>query len=177
MNDIKIPTFCATHPDIETSLRCNRCGKPICPKCAVATPTGYRCQECVQGQQKIFETAVWHDYLIGGLIAAGLALAGSYIVPRLGFFTIILGPVAGGIIAEVVRVITNKRRAKQLFKIIATATLVGCLPVLLTSVVVFFVYLSQGSLASVWSLLWKVVYSITVTSTVYYRLAGIQINV
>ncbi len=48
------PTYCANHPGVETSLRCNKCGKPICAKCAVRTPTGYRCKECVRGQLKDF---------------------------------------------------------------------------------------------------------------------------
>ena len=51
------PVYCANHPGVETSLRCNKCGKPICAKCAIRTPTGYRCKECVRGQQRIFETA------------------------------------------------------------------------------------------------------------------------
>ncbi|MBA2247993.1 MAG: hypothetical protein H0W23_07685 [Chloroflexia bacterium] len=29
-----------------TGLRCNRCGKPICPRCAVRTPVGMRCPDC-----------------------------------------------------------------------------------------------------------------------------------
>ena len=33
---------CANHPDRETLLRCNKCGKPICISCAVRTPVGYR---------------------------------------------------------------------------------------------------------------------------------------
>jgi len=40
------PTYCAEHPDTETRLRCSRCGKPICPRCAVRTPVGMRCPDC-----------------------------------------------------------------------------------------------------------------------------------
>ena len=43
MINLNAPTYCANHPGVETSLRCNKCGKPICAKCAVRTPTGYRC--------------------------------------------------------------------------------------------------------------------------------------
>jgi len=50
--------YCYVHPDRETLLRCNRCERPICQSCAVLTPTGYRCKECVRGQQKIFEPRV-----------------------------------------------------------------------------------------------------------------------
>ncbi|MBL8128361.1 MAG: hypothetical protein JNM64_12030 [Chloroflexia bacterium] len=33
---------CAEHQEVETRLRCSRCGKPICPRCAVRTPVGMR---------------------------------------------------------------------------------------------------------------------------------------
>lgn len=39
-------TRCSYHPNVLTNLRCSRCGKPICPKCAVRTPVGMRCPEC-----------------------------------------------------------------------------------------------------------------------------------
>lgn len=37
---------CSYHPKVMTGLRCNRCGKPICPQCAVRTPVGFRCPDC-----------------------------------------------------------------------------------------------------------------------------------
>lgn len=37
---------CSQHPDVRTRLRCSRCGKPICPRCAVRTPVGLRCPDC-----------------------------------------------------------------------------------------------------------------------------------
>jgi hypothetical protein len=40
-------------PDRETYLRCNRCERHICTSCAVLTPTGYRCKNCVRGAQKV----------------------------------------------------------------------------------------------------------------------------
>ncbi len=49
--------YCTVHPNVETALRCNRCGRPMCNRCAVRTPVGYRCRECVRGQQQVFYTA------------------------------------------------------------------------------------------------------------------------
>src|SRR4051812_37917059 len=37
---------CSYHPNTFTRLRCSRCGKPICPQCAVRTPVGLRCPDC-----------------------------------------------------------------------------------------------------------------------------------
>ena len=68
------PVFCANHPTVETMLRCNRCSKPICTRCAVQTPVGYRCRECVGQQQAAFYSGGLFDYVIGGFI--GLILGG-----------------------------------------------------------------------------------------------------
>ena len=132
------PMYCANHPTVETSLRCNKCGKPICAKCAIRTPTGYRCKECVRGQLKIFDTAVWYDYLLGFLIAGVLGFLASLLaslVSRVGFigwFLIIIGaPTAGIIIAEGVRLVIRKHRSRALFITIASAVIVGALPVIL----------------------------------------------
>ncbi len=40
------PYYCANHPSVPTFLRCARCDKPICARCRVSTPVGYRCYEC-----------------------------------------------------------------------------------------------------------------------------------
>ena len=65
--------YCANHPTVATTLRCNRCEKPICPQCAVLTPTGYRCKECVKSQQKIFDTSEARDFLLGFIVTALLS--------------------------------------------------------------------------------------------------------
>ena len=49
---------CANHPHRETTLRRNRCEKPICAQCALLTINGYRCGECVRGQQAQFDTTI-----------------------------------------------------------------------------------------------------------------------
>lgn len=37
---------CTYHPSVRTRLRCSKCGTPICPRCAVETPVGFRCPDC-----------------------------------------------------------------------------------------------------------------------------------
>ena len=166
------PLYCANHPDVETSLRCNKCEKPICPKCAVATPTGYRCRECVRGQQKSFETALWYDNVLALIIAGVLSYIGSRIVPLMGFFTLLLSPIAGVIIAEAVRFTIKRRRSKRLFQIAALGTVIGSLPILLlTLIAVFF-----GNYSGLWSLVLQGLYTAIISSTVYYRLSGINLS-
>ncbi len=164
--------YCANHPNIETTLRCNRCEKPICVRCAVLTPTGYRCKECVRGQQKQFDTATWLDFPMTIVIAALLAYIGSQIVPRLGFFTIFLAPFAGVIIAEAIRLVIRKRRSRRLFLTATIAAGVGSSPPIL---IVLLSVLAGGSLGLLLGLIWQGVYTFFVITTVYYRLSGIRL--
>lgn len=164
--------YCENHPNFETTLRCNRCDKPICAKCAVLTETGYRCTECVRAQQKTFDTATWIDYILAIGIAVIMAYIGSLITSRIGFFTIFLAPIAGIVIAEVIRFAIRRRRSKRLFRATAAATAFGgLLPILsllaLTGLTI--------GLTGLFYFIWPVVYTVLVTSTVYYRLAGIQL--
>jgi membrane associated rhomboid family serine protease len=52
------PLFCDRHPQVETTLRCNRCGKPICPKCAQRTPVGFRCPTCISAIENRYYSSV-----------------------------------------------------------------------------------------------------------------------
>ena len=176
MSDTEPILYCANHPNTETTLRCSRCEKPICAKCAVLTPTGYRCKECVRGQQKVFNTALWYDYLSAFIIGSLLSYLGSRIVPALGFFTIFIAPIAGVIIAEVIRFIVRRRRSKQLFQLTAAATALGSLPLLLLIAISTLSLMSRGGIGLLLSLVWQGLYTFTVTSTVYYRLAGINVR-
>jgi hypothetical protein len=172
-----IPTeklYCYKHPNIETSLRCNRCERPICPQCAILTPTGYRCKECVRDQQKVFDTAQVYDCPLAFILAAGIAFAGSLLASRFGFFTIFIGPLAGLIIAEVVRFAVHRRRSRLLYQITSLATLLGSLPIVLIAI---FASILNGTGFALFSLLWPAVYSFLVTTSVYYRLSGIQIRI
>jgi hypothetical protein len=166
MTDSAPKLYCANHPDVETSLRCNKCEKPICAKCAVLTPTGYRCKECIRGQQKIFETAEWIDYPLIFVSVTILAYLGSLIAFRLGFFIILLAPLAGGVIAEIARAITRHRRSKRLYLLAVAAAIIGCVPLGLQFILQF----------SLLGLIWHLAYTILMTSTLYTRLAGIKIG-
>jgi hypothetical protein len=167
------PTYCANHPGVETSLRCNKCGKPICAKCAVRTPTGYRCKECVRGQLKIFDTALWYDYVLGFLIAAILGFLASLLarlvsgLSFIGWILIVIGaPSAGMVISEGVRLVIRKRRSRALFITIAAAVVVGALPVILAQVFTL----------NIFGLIFQGIYLFIATPIVYTRLSGIQLN-
>ncbi|MGC8779793.1 MAG: hypothetical protein ACP5UQ_02915 [Anaerolineae bacterium] len=126
---------CANHPERETMLRCNRCDKPICMECAVRTPVGYRCKECVQQQQAIFFNDRPGDPIIVAGVAATLGvLLGALLYLFLGFlglFSLLLaifaGPAIGGVVAEAVRRAVGRRRGRYQKQIAAGGWVVGLL--------------------------------------------------
>jgi hypothetical protein len=135
--------YCANHPTVETLLRCNKCGKPICMKCAVQTPVGYRCRECVRQQQNVYFNAEAWDNPIALAVSFVVTLLAtplvSAILGRTGFFGIMIGlfigASAGGVLAQIIRWAVGKRRGRYLHYFALAGVLLG---VLLGSVISLF---------------------------------------
>ena len=45
-------TYCSGHPDTPTRLRCSRCDRPICGRCAIPATVGQHCPWCVAEARK-----------------------------------------------------------------------------------------------------------------------------
>jgi hypothetical protein len=172
--------YCANHPDRETSLRCNRCNKPICAACAIQTPTGYRCEECVRGQQKVFNTAKLQDFVLAFIVGALLSYLGAFIggfIGSIGFFglflLILFSPFAGGVIAEAVRRVVGRRRSVTLSRVATAAVILGVAPSLLGPLQFL---LGGGGLGSLLAILWPALYAALSVSAFYYRLTGISLG-
>ena len=165
---------CYVHPNRETVLRCNRCEQPICTECAILTPTGYRCKNCVKSQQKVFDTtfntATPVDLVVGPLIALVLSAIGSQIAGFFGFWGILMAAFFGWGIAEMVRRAVHRRRSKVLFNLVGAALLVGSL-MLPAGLLI----LTGGHIFS--SLLWPLVIAIVITAAGYSNIRGNVIRV
>jgi hypothetical protein len=173
---------CVNHPDVETYLRCNKCGQPICPKCAVRTPVGYRCKSCINAQQQVFYADFRSiHYMIAAVVALPLSFVAGMILPLLGWFVTILGPLAGVAIAEIVRWAIQRRRGRYTWVVVCGCIILGGLPMLLLPLIGLAGMALLGGLGDVtgvagqamgglFSMLWPGAYLVMATGAAYWRL-------
>lgn len=125
--------YCANHPNTETLLRCNKCGKPICMKCASLTDVGYRCKECIRVQQDVYFNAESWDNPIAFAVAFVVAVIAtpiiSAILGRTFFFgfiiAIFLGPSAGGLLSQIIRKAVGRRRGRYMHFVAMAGVVLG----------------------------------------------------
>ena len=124
---------CAYHPDVETNLRCGKCGKPICPKCLVQTPVGAKCPDCAKLYKlPTYQVSTKH-YLraigtgLGMAIVCGIAWAvvGGFL--RFFYLNLILAAGAGYVIGEVISRSVNRKRGTGLAVIAGSALVISYL--------------------------------------------------
>ena len=91
----------------------------MCTKCAVRTPVGYRCRECVRGQQQIFYNAKTVDPIIQGVVSVILGGIGSGLMGFLNFgfigwlIAFWAGSAVGALIADIAHRLVGKRRRRH----------------------------------------------------------------
>lgn len=120
-------TYCEVHPDRETSLRCNKCGRLMCVQCAVQTPVGYRCRECVRQQEDKYYNVAQADYVIVFAICFALSLIGGTLATaiRLGIFVIFVAFPLGGLIGNLALRATGRRRGRYSAQVAAAGAVLG----------------------------------------------------
>ncbi len=128
------PLQCAAHPEVETYLRCGRCGRPICPRCLVQTPVGARCRDCARPQRLPTFELGGLGYLkllpvgLGAVLLSGLAWA--VVLPlalRLGLLGILAGAAIGYLVGEAVALAFNRKRAAILAVVAGLGVVLGFL--------------------------------------------------
>ncbi|MFA5316772.1 MAG: hypothetical protein WC369_05055 [Dehalococcoidales bacterium] len=124
---------CTCGSDQETSLRCSKCGKPICTRCLVQTPIGARCPECARLYKLPTYSVSTAYYLRAAAVAMVLAVVMGLIwgvvtkmVPLFNL-NLLLAPVVGYIIGEVTSRAVNRKRSTGLAVIAAAGVIVSYL--------------------------------------------------
>ena len=127
---------CARHPDVETSLRCGKCGTPICPRCMVQTPVGARCPDCAG----LYKLPTYRVSTVYYLRAVGTALVTAAVIGLIwgvldkfilyyfyGFFSLFLAYGVGYVIGEVVSLSVNRKRGNWLVAVGSAAVVISYL--------------------------------------------------
>ena len=171
MSDTKNTLTCTFHPKVETQLRCNRCDKPICIKCATRTPTGYRCPECIRSQQKIFITTKWYDQVIAVAVSGIIAFLGSLFAVNLGIYlTILIAVGAGYLVVWTVKKAIKNRRSPILKYVMTGSAFLGSIIPVIDILVRDFRYYGTILGGGLYSMVWYLAYSVILAAYVYYQL-------
>ena len=128
-------TYCPQHPQVETRMRCNKCGKLICLKCAARTPVGYRCRDCVYQQQNIYFNAKGYENMIAFLVSFGLTCLATPLVALISdsfyfgafYLAFLAGPSAGALLVQSVRLAVQRRRSRHMHFFLVGGMIVGLL--------------------------------------------------
>lgn len=113
-NEADPPLYCAKHPNEPTYLRCARCDKPICAKCRVSTPVGFRCYECANLQSVptyAIDSNVYIKAALFGAVVGGAAGVLMGLFPAFEFWAALLMGVA---VPEAVARASNQKRGPGL---------------------------------------------------------------
>jgi hypothetical protein len=145
------------------------------------TPVGYRCNECVKGQQAAFDTAGWIYLVIAGIVAAiGTAIAVA-LLSFIGFWGLLLAAVVGGGLAELIRRTLGRRRNRRLPYAAVIGCVIGVLAYMFVTYAPFLLAVFSGfgdfSLlaAGGFRLLFPIGYGVIIATTVFARLRGIRL--
>lgn len=114
------PLRCATHPQVETNLRCGKCGKPICPKCMVQTLVGARCRDCAQLSRLPTYQVSLSQYPIALGVALGLGAVLGVVwgflsfMPFFFYLNFLVSMGVGYVVGEVTGLVVNRKRGRGL---------------------------------------------------------------
>ena len=120
---------CTYHPNVDTEMSCNECGKPICPIEMVATPVGYKCPDCARPARSQYMYVKPRQLLFGSLAGLGAALVGGFVLSAVGFTFFLVSLGYGVLVGEAVRRGAGGHRGPIMTGVgIAAVTIAGLLP-------------------------------------------------
>jgi hypothetical protein len=119
------PLQCYRHPDRETYVRCGRCDRPICPRCAMSGLVGLRCRECGSPGRDPLTKLTPTQVGAGLAVALGGGTVAGFAGLQMGFFlSLCAGPFIGALIGEGVMRATGYKRG-NIVRALVVAGIVG----------------------------------------------------
>lgn len=125
----RLVTFCDTHKQIETALKCSRCSKAICPYCMIQTPVGARCRICANLKKVPFATLSLGRFFL--ILLTAVVLSGfigtiwGYFLPEIRsvpFLPMIISLSVGYVIGESISIVSNRKRTKLIYWMAGSST-------------------------------------------------------
>jgi hypothetical protein len=130
----------------------------------------------VRAQQQVFYAGFRPaHYLVAAVVALPLALVAGWLIPSLGWYAIVLGPLVGVGVAEAVRWAIRGRRGQYMWLVVCGCIVVAALPRVVLSLLSLFtravnpaggVYYTGGLMR----LVWTAIYVVAATGAAYARL-------
>ncbi|MCA9935792.1 MAG: B-box zinc finger protein, partial [Anaerolineales bacterium] len=163
---------CYRHPNRSTSLRCYTCGKPICSQCAIKTPVGYRCPDCIREAEDVFFNARPLDYLIAPLVSLPLSLLAGFLLLQVGgsFFFILLiffiGGAVGSFIGRLAKAAVGRRRGRYLPHVVSATVILGGMVAAAPALI----GLLLGNFSGIMGLLMPGIYVFIASSAAFYQM-------
>ncbi len=116
MTTVALLTQCARHPEVETALRCQSCETPICPRCSIQSPVGFKCKSCARVMKSPIYTVNSMQFVraataavVGGVVM-GL-IWGLVLLPfTVGFFSIFIGAGLGYVFTRLLEFASGRKR-------------------------------------------------------------------
>jgi hypothetical protein len=129
---------CTYHPDVETNLRCGKCGKPICPRDMVQTPVGARCPDCAKLSKLPTYQVPTKYYLRAAGAGLGMAIVCGIVWGLIGliipffYLNLLIAAGIGYAIGEVVGLSVNRKRGTRLAVVAGSSVVISYLVGILT---------------------------------------------
>jgi membrane associated rhomboid family serine protease len=131
--------YCYRHPDRQSFIHCQRCGRTICPQCQTQAAVGVQCPECVrEGRQQV---AASRPGLLSRLIGSGSTPVVTYVLIALCVVIYVIQWASGGALTNA-WVLDPRLIASQPWRLITSAFLhsTSFIPHLLFNMYALFIF-------------------------------------
>jgi hypothetical protein len=122
-------TVCYRHPQKETKISCNECGRYICPSCMIPAPVGQKCPECVTSYEshttRITPTEYTLSILTGGIVSLVTCFFWQYLPS--GFLMAISAYLIGFLVAKSITAVIGNKLGFKIQVIAGTLVFIGML--------------------------------------------------